>query len=151
MKSMGFRCWKDRFAFVVLEGPRERPILVASKIRKAPSYSQRGEFLAWVRTSIGEVLDAYEPDTVAYKAVEGTSRTKDMERGQVEGVMQEAVSSHGMNLEARSRLKSQIKRAVGFGGPARYVNKALPAAGLAQLDTDTFRDAALAALCRLAE
>jgi hypothetical protein len=149
VRSIGFRCWKDKICFVVLEGPQDRPIVVAAKVRQAPENCSRAEVLCWVRDTVQEVLTDHRPDAVAYKVVEGTAITKDLERAQVEGVMIEAVCAHELHLEPVGRLKSQIKADLGFADEARYIERALHEVGLDQLDTDSKREAALAALSRL--
>jgi len=39
MKSIGLRCWANKFAYVVLEGSTINPTLVGHDIRTAPGIS----------------------------------------------------------------------------------------------------------------
>lgn len=147
MKAIGFRCWKDRFAFVVLEGSQARPILVASKLRVAPPGLARYQVLSWFRENVQEVFETFRPGDGAFKVVEATSRTKDLGRAEMEGVLQETAYSHEFGLPIDRRLKSQLRKAIPVGDePARYVHRVLNDVGLSQLDTERYRDAAVVAL-----
>lgn len=150
MKSIGFRCWKDRFAFVVLEGTQEAPTLVAKELRRSPQNVSRPEFLAWVRRNVYEILTAHLPDAVSFRAHEPVSRMKDLHRAEVEGVLQEAAYGHSPSHLTLSRVKIQIKKdIVTFDRPARYLGYALVDANLADLKSVNFEDAALVAVCGL--
>ena len=148
MRSLGFRCWKDRFAFVVLRGKQQSARLVAQEVRRAPTGAGRAEFLSWIRKSVREIIAKYDPDEVRYKTAEGSARNKDLARAQVEGVLQEAAYSR--NRIVTSKVKSQLRKDIcAFTGQAGYVQRALPQHGLTTLDVTDYREAALAALSGL--
>lgn len=150
MRSIGFRCWNDRFAFVVLEGTQDQPSVVASEVRRSPKNVDRPEFLAWVRSNVDEILTAYEPDAASFKATEGSSQKKDLRRAEVEGVLQEAAYSHRPSHVVTGRIKSQIRKDVaGFEEPARYVGRLLAGGSLSGLKSPNFEEAALVAICGL--
>jgi hypothetical protein len=152
MRSIGFRCWSDRFAFVVLEGTQEHPSVIAKEVRHSPKNVSRADFLAWVRRNVQEILTVYEPDAARYKATEPSSQMRDLRRAEVEGVVQEAACSHRPGCVIESRIKLQIRKDVrAFEGPARYVKKALGDAALTDLASANFEEAGLVALCGLPE
>jgi|GEM_PF-6443365 len=37
MKSIGFRCWKDKFSYVILEGKQANPTIVTHNHLKLPA------------------------------------------------------------------------------------------------------------------
>ena len=147
MKSIGFRCWKDRFSFVVLSGTCDAPVVLGNDHRIAPVGQSRAANLAWMRAEVIDVLLAHSPDTGFYKADEGMKR--DICRGEFEGVMQEAAFSHQPQLEIVKRIKTQIRRDIAYDGQARYIDRALGPAGLQDLAKPKYVDATLAALCGL--
>lgn len=150
MKSLGFRCWKDSFSFVVLEGTQDHPSLRAKEVRHGPKNVSRAEFLSWVRRNVQEILTAQQPDAVSFRAQEPVSPRKILQRAEVEGVLQEAVYSQSPGTTAVSRVKSQIRRDIStFDRPARYLRSALSDADLAEVRTANFEDAALVAVCGL--
>src|SRR5687767_1822523 len=124
MKSIGFKCWGDRFSYVILEGTQETPSIIKFEHRKAPKNISRAEQLQWLRREVHEILDRNNVDCAFYKAVEPISRTKDLERGQFEGVLLEAAISHKTQLNIDSRIKVQIGKAVKSRKP-RYIGEVL--------------------------
>lgn len=148
MKSIGFRCWGDKFSFVILEGSQASPTVLSNEHRKAPKGISRAEQLQWLRNEIHEILNRYEIEVAFYKAVEPISKQKDLERGQFEGVMLEAAFSHKKQIEIASRIKSQINRDTN-SRKAKYVSEVLQNEHLKDLSTANFEEACLAALCGL--
>ena len=150
MASIGFRCWKDRLAFVVLDGSVSNPVLVDHGNGVAPRDVGRPDVLAWLRREVHEVLDANVGiSTGFFRAAEKNSRARMDGRYEFEGVLQEAAFSHQLNLGLVARIKSQIKRDTGFAGPQSELGQLVTHPALASLAANTYEDAVLAALCGL--
>ena len=150
MASIGFRCWKDRFAFVVLEGTTGAPVVIDHGLRTAPVDHERPDALAWLRREVHELLELHSDVSIGfYKAAEGVSRSPMAERHEFEGVLQEAAVSSNRHLPVAARVKSQIRRDTGFDRAARYVGQMREHPALAGLAADKYSDAVLAALCGL--
>ena len=147
MRSIGFRCWKDTIAFVVLEGTASSVQLCANEKRSFPASATSAAQLAWVRREVHEILDAQLPGVGFLKVAESIARKKDLRRSEVEGVLKEAAISHAVNLEVAPVMKRQIKAATHFGQSAQYLGNALQDMGLSELRTTAYEEAALAALC----
>ena len=149
MSCIGFWCWDDHFSFVVLSGTADEPSLQGRGSRRAPKGLPRPEALQWLRREVHEVLNTHSPQRAYYKATEGNSRTKDLRRGEFEGVLQEAAASHQLRLIIEGRVKAQVKRDTAFQRPARYLDHLLQHPALADVSTPTYCEACLAALCGL--
>jgi hypothetical protein len=143
--AVGFRCFKNAIAYVVLDGDVGNPTLVEHHHTRLPT-SARAAQLVWVRMEVQEIIERAQPTAIAFKATEPVSRTKDLGRSEVEGVLQEAVGSAG--LEPLRRVKSQIKADLTFERPARYLESLLE--GDLRVIPANRREAALAALSALA-
>jgi len=147
MPVIGFRCYPNALAFVVLDGTLAAPSVLEHSHVAMPD-DERPSQLSWLRQEIREILARVPPELVTYKAPEGTARSKDLGRAEAEGVLQEAVHSAGVDLVRR--LKTQIRADIGFAEHARYLEMALQGyPALAALPANR-REAALAALSALA-
>jgi Holliday junction resolvasome RuvABC endonuclease subunit len=149
-RSIGFRCTGAQLYFVVLDGDLDEPTVVAAHVLKAPVGADRPSTLDWLHKEVHELLDKYEPTSGYFKATEPISKTKDLERGQFEGVLMQSAFSHKSHLSITSRVKNQIKHATAFERPARYLQD-LAANAPARINAKSPQqwDAFLAALCGL--
>ena len=77
MKSIGIRCWKDKFSYVVLEGTQEEPTRLLENHLSLPQKLSRPEQLVWFKREIKELMDTNDIDCAIFKATETISRTKD--------------------------------------------------------------------------
>jgi hypothetical protein len=142
---IGFRCYGDALAYVVLDGAVDDPVLVEHDHLRMPR-GDRPQQLAWARKEVQEIAQRTAASGVAYKAAEPVARTKDLARAEAEGVLQEALADLG--LTPIRRIKKQIKSDIGFAGPAGELEAALTGP-LAELPANR-REAALAALAAFA-
>lgn len=149
MSSIGFRCWADRFAYVVLVGTVSSPTLVDHGICAAPTGHSRQQILQWLRKEAFEILDRHKPEKGFFKCTEPIAKTKILHRGEFEGVLQEAGLSHACRLSIESCQKNQIKKATGFSGAAKDLSPLLSPSAISSLNKDNYREAALVALCGL--
>ncbi len=150
MAAIGFRCWKDRVALVVVNGTRSAPELVTHEVRTVPALPSRAEELHWVRREVQEILDTHRPDRGFYKAAEPMAQRKDLARAEVEGVLQEAAFGHKTRLSLTKRINVQIVRDTAFSRKPRYLQELLSGTPLAGLPAAQ-REAGMAALCGLPE
>lgn len=148
MISIGFKCWGDRFTYVVLEGTQDAPKILGYAHIKAPAKSQRPEQLSWFRKEVHEVLLKYNVDVGFFKKVEPISRNKDMNRGEFEGVLQEAAYSFEKKMEIQGVDKKKIVRISGSNN-SKYLGRLFQGNILEELNTSTYQDACLVALIGL--
>ena len=149
MKSIGFRSWKESFAYVVVMGTLQSPTVLKHKVVKAPGKSSRPQQLAWLRKEIHELINRHKPDRALLKIQEKNTKQKILERAEFDGVIQEACYSHSGKLEVESRLKQQIKSDTGYPGSAKYVDRFLKNLVPKVVTKADLKEACLAALCGL--
>jgi hypothetical protein len=149
MAVIGFRCWPDGFAYVVLDGTQAAPTVVAKARLKFPTDTPWSHSLAWARRQLEEILRQFPSSAAAVKTQEPAAQHKSLPRAEVEGVIKEAVFSFSA-VECTTRMKIQLRAAIrDFKEPARYIERALEPRGLAELQHANFEEAGLAALSML--
>lgn len=148
MKSLGIRCWNDKFSYVILTGTQEEPEEVESNQLNLPNNRSRPQQLAWLRKEIHELLDKHEISIGCFKATEPISRSKDPKRGELEGVVQEAGISHDSQIIIEPRIKSQLNSKTN-ARKTKYLGELLEIEGLNHLNKTKFEDAIISALSGL--
>ena len=144
----GFRCSTSDFSYVILNGKRSFPEMIDHGVRKKPRDYSHPEFLKWARERIHEILCEYEISALGYKRAE-TNRRPEEERLHLEGILIECACSLGIPT-ITNKLKSQIKKDLGFQREARYVSQIISSGPLSQdLNSPNLQEAALIALCLL--
>ncbi len=151
MTAIGFRCFNDKFSFVVLAGDQNDPKLVCHDTCALPSGVCWAGKLAWVRQRVQELVRAHAVTRGALKRAEPLARKAYPLRSEIEGVVKEAIYD-ATRVDCLARIKSQLKRDIsGFSEPVKYVARALSDKGLADIKAPAYQEAALAALCELPE
>ncbi len=148
MIALGIRCWKDKFSFVLVSGTQKNPKLILSNHLKLPTNLSRPEQLVWFKREIKELLDTNDIDCVIFKATETISRSKDPQRGELEGVLQETVFSHPKNTTIQGRIKKQLFSKTN-ARKARYLGELLEMPIFTGLSKTKYEDASIAALSGL--
>ena len=148
MNSMGIRCWKDKFSYVIVEGTQKNPIRITENHLKLPTSLSRPEQLAWFKKEIKEILDTRDIDCAIFKATETISRTKDPLRGELEGVLQETVFSHNKQTTVEGRIKKQLNSKTN-ARKAKYLGELLELDAFCDLPKTKYEDACVAALSGL--
>ncbi|MES2487362.1 MAG: hypothetical protein V4581_15630 [Bacteroidota bacterium] len=148
MKSIGFRCWKDKFSYVVLDGDQENPERILSNHITLPKNFSRPEQLAWFRKEIIGLLDNNDFNVVIFKATEPISQSKEPARGELEGLLQEAAFSHSKKIIVESRIKSQLNSKTN-ARKAKYLGELLTHDAFNGLSKANFEDAYITALSGL--
>lgn len=148
MKSIGFRCWKDKFSYVIVEGTQNAPNRLSENHLKLPSNMSRPEQLAWFKKEIKELLDTNDIDVGIYKATEPVSRKKDPSRGELEGILQETIYSHPKRTTIEGRIKNQLNSKT-TARKAKYLGELLEHDAFNDLAKSKFEDACVAAISGL--
>lgn len=148
MKSIGFRCWKDKFSYVIVEGTQDNPTRITDKHIKLPKNLSRPEQLAWFRREIKEIIDTNDLDIAIFKSTEPISRTKDPLRGELEGILQETIYSHQKPTQVEGRIKTQLNSKTN-ARKAKYLGELLEHQAFCDLSKANYEDACVAALSGL--
>ena len=74
MRYLGFRCWPDRFAYVVLEGAINKPKPITSGRVDIPADNDRPAFLNWISREVKTILARHTPVGCSYKSIEPLAR-----------------------------------------------------------------------------
>jgi Holliday junction resolvasome RuvABC endonuclease subunit len=152
MPYLGFRCWPDHFAYVVLDGTIAKPKPITSGRVEIPADSDRPAFLNWISREVKTILTRHNPARCSYKSIEPLARKNSdlLRRAQVEGVVQAVVHEFGCKAIG-SYTKQQLKARIGFSGTAKEVAEALEDSPLQEFYGKDFEEAALAAWASLPE
>lgn len=148
MKSIGFRCWKDKFSYVIVEGTQDNPTRITDKHIKLPKNLSRPEQLAWFRREIKEIIDTNDLDIAIFKSTEPISRSKDPLRGELEGILQETIYSHQKPTQVEGRIKTQLNSKTN-ARKAKYLGELLEQQAFCDLSKANYEDACVAALSGL--
>lgn len=148
MKSIGFRCWKDKFSYVIIEGTQDNPVLIANNHLKLPKNLARPEQLAWFKREIKELMDTNDLDIAIFKATEPISQTKDPQRGELEGILQETIFSHQKVTQIEGRIKTQLNSKTN-SRKAKYLGELMEHEVFCELTKINYEDACVAALSGL--
>lgn len=148
MKSIGFRCWKDKFSYVVLEGDQENPTLITQNCLTLPKSMSRPEQLVWFRKEIVELMDTNNFDVAIFKATEIISKNKEPQRGELEGILQEAIQSHSKPTKIEGKIKTQLNSTTN-SRKAKYLGELFDLPVFQQLSKIKYEDACIASLSGL--
>jgi len=148
---LGVRCWSESFAYVVVSGSRTAPLLVAAAHVLLPVNDNRGAQLASFRSDIYDVITSHCVSMVYFRRTEAIAKTKDQDRAQLEGVLQELCYSHDPSVPVAGRTVAQLKSALKFAGKANSVFELFdqPMFRNARLAKGKFQEAATTALSGL--
>lgn len=148
MNSIGFRCWKDKYSFVIVKGTQENPVRLKENHVKLPKNISRPEQLCWFRKEIKELVDTNDIDVAIFKATEPISRSKDPARGELEGILQETIFSHPKPTTIEGRIKTQLNSKTN-ARKAKYLGELLEHKAFCDLSKVNYEDACVAALSGL--
>jgi hypothetical protein len=100
--SMGVRCFKEKFEFVVLKGSQESIEVIAADTRVFPTDKAYSAQLVWIGQEVELLAKKYKPQYVVLRAIEPVSMGKYVQRAHVEGVVIERFCSLGVAVEAKA-------------------------------------------------
>jgi Holliday junction resolvasome RuvABC endonuclease subunit len=150
MVVIGFRCWPDKFSYVVLKGTRSVPQAIAGDVISGPTNMSRAGVLNWVSKEVTALLTRHKPTQARFKAIEpmAMKNTSALRRAEIEGVLQASLYECGLQ-EVTGLTKGQMKAKLEFDGSAKYVVRILNNSPLADFSGKAEEDAAVAAWCAL--
>src|SRR5690606_32303800 len=108
----------------------------------------RPEQLAWFRMEIKEIMDTNDLDIAIFKATEPISQSKDPQRGEIEGILQETIFSHEKPTKVEGRIKTQLNSKTN-SKKAKYLGELLEHEAFCGLPKANYEDACIAALSGL--
>ncbi|UTW50524.1 hypothetical protein KFF05_11210 [bacterium SCSIO 12827] len=149
MAILGFRCWGDRYCYVLLEGTKSGPEVIDFGHCSAPKNYTRPEELAWLREEIRGLVNKHKFQAVVFKAAEPAAQRKDLGRSEFEGVMQEAFHSFAIGKNLDRKVKRQLLSSLGLKGKVDQLEPVLSGNGLEAMNKPNFKEAALVAYCSL--
>lgn len=147
---MGFRCWADRFAYVVLDGNPEDPSLIASDHILLPVNHERAAQLSEFRKDLFDVLTQYEVGSVCFRSQEPIAKKKSLPRSELEGILQETCYSHMPRVIVAGRTVKQLKSILSYKGQANKIFELSGGPKFSHLAKTNFSEAVVAALAALA-
>lgn len=104
MKAIGIRAEPSGFTWAVVEGTRERPILVAVDTASAPDSYEEPDSLKWSRARLATLVKQYDATAVALRLPESHGRhgytEADGRRSRLEGVLMELGAANGLAVVA---------------------------------------------------
>jgi len=142
-RALGVRCSKDTLDWAMVEGDDRASASVIDSARVTAPAGSRGEQLGWARKEILEILSRHAADVVALRAAEPGGQANSLPRAEVEGVVQEAVASAG--VECRRVVAASLRSAFSAKKKAE-LDEALVAMPLVAATAKTRRDPVTAAL-----
>ena len=113
-----------------------------------PKMMSRPEQLAWFRREIKEIIDINDLDFAIFKATETISRSKDPQRGELEGILQEVIFSHEKPTSIEGRIKKQLNSKTN-SRKAKYLGELFENELFADLAKLKYEDACIAGLSGL--
>jgi hypothetical protein len=150
MAVIGFRCWGDKLAWIVLDGTVRVPAVVDHGHANVPANSTRAQQLAWLRREVIDVARAHDVNRAFLREVEGMARgAGTTTRYECHGVLQEAWHSERPDVPLEKRVMNQIKRDTGVAGREEIGDLIFDNDDLGTLSA-SYRDAISVALCGLA-
>ena len=149
--ALGVRCWPDKFAYVVLTGSVDKPVLVGSGHVRLPVNESRAAQLGEFRRDVYDILSQYVVSTACFRAQEVIARTKSILRAELEGVFQETCYSHKPRVAIVGRTVKQFKRVLRYSGTASTVFSLSVRSEFSTLGKINFSEALVAAMSALAQ
>jgi hypothetical protein len=97
MIALGVRCTKDNIDWAVVDGAQRGSASVIEQRKVVIPAGQRGDQLAWTRKEILELVERHAVEAAAVRVAEAGGQSVSLGRSEVEGVVQEALSSAGLS------------------------------------------------------
>lgn len=97
MLVAGIRCTKDKLDWAVVRGDSRQDAKIIEHRQTTMPAGTRGSQLAWVRQEIQELTERHALDAAAVRVSEPTGQSLSPGRSEVDGVVQEAFYSAGVD------------------------------------------------------
>jgi hypothetical protein len=106
MNVIGIRAEPSGFTWAVVQGTRDRPILVGVDTASAPTSYEEPDALKWHRARLATLVTQYQATAIAIRLPESFGRQgnteSDRRRSRLEGVIMELGAANGMGVVAGS-------------------------------------------------
>lgn len=96
MIVLGIRCSKENLDWAVVGGDQRGLASIIEQRKVVIPASERGKQLAWARKEVLELLERHVPEAAAVRVAETGGQSVSLGRSEVEGVVQEALTSAGL-------------------------------------------------------
>jgi len=136
MKIIAVRCSNADFAYVVIEGTKESPIVVESDVTGFPKGYDEPALFHWFHQEIIGLIGKHTPTAVAVKSAEPmVKRSGSLEtRIRVEGITLMSAAEAGCDTACR-KVKSTIAKDLGMKGKGKYLETKLDTSRVADFDS----------------
>lgn len=126
MKTFSVRCSNSDFAYAVLEGDKDTPIVVSSGQIAFPKNFSEGEKLQWLHQELSGLLQNHSPEKVVVKAPEPLVKRSNAidSRLHNESIVLLAAQTNGIK-ESEKKTNATIAKDLGLKGRAKYLKTGL--------------------------
>ena len=99
----GIRVEPKAMTIAIVEGSRDRPVLVGMEKASAPATYDDPAALKWYRSRLLTLINQYQPQAIAIRLAESFGRQgnsdSDRRRSRIEGVLMELGATQGLTVE----------------------------------------------------
>jgi Holliday junction resolvasome RuvABC endonuclease subunit len=151
MNILGVRCSNTDYAFAILTGEKESPIVINARSIAFPKGYNKSERLKWFLQEIDALLSKHNVGAIVVKSFEGQHwRSAVKERMQYEAIVFLSGANCGLKRVCEKRNAS-IAKDLGLKGQAHYLSTNLNTSVVANFDNypEKTREAILAAWSEL--
>ncbi len=136
MRILAVRCSNTDFAYAVIEGSKQSPIVIDSNLTGFPKGYDEPALFHWFHQEIMGLIGKHHPAGVAVKAAESmVKRSGSLEtRIRVEGIALMSAAEAGCDT-ARRKIKSTIAKDLGMKGKGKYLETKLDTSPIADFDS----------------
>ncbi|MFA5393702.1 MAG: hypothetical protein WC338_04510 [Candidatus Ratteibacteria bacterium] len=125
MNILGIRCSNKNFSYVVMNGSKKNPVIVASDSLAYPKNFARPRSLLWFTQEVEQLIKKHDIGSVVMKRFEGRSRGGSFEeRVECEAMGYLVCAKCGITA-VRKKVKSTIAKDFGLKGRAHYLETGL--------------------------
>lgn len=132
MKVMGVRCSNSDYAYCILSGSRESPVVEETKKVSFPKGYNEAEVLQWLHQEMRAVFSKHKCNAIGIKKAEtNVVRSNALEtRIQSDAIVSLAAAEAGC-LAIFRKVKSTIAKDLGLKGKGKYLETKLDASAIA--------------------
>ena len=136
MGILAIRCSNTDFAYAIVDGTKDSPVLVHCDVTGYPKGYEEHSLFHWFHQEITDLLDTHSPDTLAVKAAETmVKRSGSLEtRIRIEGIALMSAAEVGC-ASAHRKVKSTIAKDLGMKGKGKYLETKLDTSPIPDFDS----------------
>lgn len=126
MTFIGIRCSNSDYAYCILRGTQDTPVLEETKQISFPKGYNEPEVLKWLYQEMCAVFSKYKCDAVGIKNPEATvPRSKSLESRIQNGAIVSLAAAESGCFEVCRKVKSTIAKDLGLKGKGKYLETKL--------------------------